>query len=397
MKFNIFYRGPHKFCLPVFLLTVGIAVFGIIMVHSASNYNAERLYGDAMFFTTKQIIGVILGIAVMVLCYFIDYEILKKFWLIALGLGIVVLLIVFIPGIGIESYGAKRWIGFGAFSFQASEIAKFCFIIFAATYMARFKDKMTTFRGALPVICAGGLMCLLIILEPNMSITICVGLLMVTMLLVGGMRLKHLILLAIPAVALIPVLIILEPYRLQRLLAFLDPWASPQGEGFQLIQSLYSLGSGGWFGVGLFNSRQKYSFLPFSESDFIFSIIGEELGFVGCICVVLAFALLIYYGFKMGINAKDRFGCYLAIGITTILAVQVLLNVAVVTGAIPPTGLPLPLVSAGSTSIVMFMAGIGVLLNIYRQSTSTYAAKFTLDFKRNFKDFRQRKNLPSTR
>ena len=263
--------------------------------------------------------------------------------------------------------------------------------------MARFKDKMTTFRGALPVICAGGLMCLLIILEPNMSITICVGLLMVTMLLVGGMRLKHLLLLAIPAIALIPVLIILEPYRLQRLLAFLDPWASPQGEGFQLIQSLYSLGSGGWFGVGLFNSRQKYSFLPFSESDFIFSIIGEELGFVGCICVVLAFALLIYYGFKIGINAKDRFGCYLAIGITTILAVQVLLNVAVVTGAIPPTGLPLPLVSAGSTSIVMFIAGIGVLLNSYRQSTSTYAAKFTLDFKRNFKDFRQRKNLPSTR
>ena len=127
MKFNIFYRGPHKFNLPVFLITIGIAIFGIIMVHSASCYNAERLYDDAMFFTTKQIIGVILGIVVMVLCYFIDYQILKKFWLVALGLGIVVLLIVFIPGIGIESYGAKRWIGFGAFSFQASEIAKFCF------------------------------------------------------------------------------------------------------------------------------------------------------------------------------------------------------------------------------------------------------------------------------
>ncbi len=371
MKYNIFYKGKHQFCWPVFLLTLGIAIFGIFMVYSASNYNAQKLYGDSMFFTTKQIVGVVLGACAMILFYFIDYQVLKKFWITALVVGLVVLILVFIPGIGIESYGAKRWLGFGSFSFQASEVAKFCFIIFTATYMARFKDKMNTFKGALPVLGAGGLMCLLIILEPNMSITICVGVLMVTMLLVGGMRLKHLLLLGIPVLCLIPLLIILEPYRLLRLMAFLDPWASPQGEGFQLIQSLYSLGSGGWFGVGLFNSRQKYSFLPFSESDFIFSIIGEELGFVGALLVVLAFGALIFYGFKIAIHAKDRFGCYLAVGISTILAVQVILNIAVVTGAIPPTGLPLPLVSAGSTSIIMFMAGLGILLNIYRQSQKT--------------------------
>lgn len=374
-KIDFWYRGEHRFCWQIFALTLGIAIFGIIMVYSASSYNAAKTYGDSMFFATKQIVGVVLGAAVMLACYFINYEWLKKISWWALGIGIAVLAIVFIPGVGIESYGARRWIGFGAFSFQASEIAKFCFIIFAASYMSTHHDKMNTFRGALPVICAGGSMCLLIIMEPNMSITICVGVLMVVMLLVGGMRLKHLLLCGIPALALIPILIILEPYRLLRLMAFLDPWASPQGEGFQLIQSLYSLGSGGWFGVGLFNSRQKYSFLPFSESDFIFSIIGEELGFVGCLLLIAAFGALIYFGFKVAVRAKDRFGCYLATGITTILAVQVVLNIAVVTGAVPPTGLPLPLVSAGSTSIVMFMAGLGVLLNIYRQSVNPFATK----------------------
>lgn len=371
-KIDFLYKGEHRFCWPVFLLVIGIAIFGIIMVYSASCYTAEKNYGDAMFFATKQIIGVVLGAGAMILCYFINYEWLQKIGYIALGIGIITLAIVFIPGIGIESYGAKRWIGFGAFSFQASEVAKFCFIIFAASYMAGHREKMGSFLGALPVILAGGIMCLLIIMEPNMSITICMGLLLVVMLLVGGARIKHLLLLAIPAAALVPVLILLEPYRLQRLMAFLDPWASPQGEGFQLIQSLYSLGSGGWFGVGLFNSRQKYSFLPFSESDFIFSIIGEELGFVGCILVIFAFAALIFWGFKIAIHAKDRFGCYLATGISTILAVQVILNIAVVTGAVPPTGLPLPLVSAGSTSLVMFMGAMGILLNIHRQSQNPF-------------------------
>ncbi len=374
-KVDFFYKGNHNFCPPVFLLVLGIAIFGIFMVHSASSFNATKQYGDSMFFTTKQIIGVVLGACAMIFCYFVNYNWLQKIGWLALGIGIAVLCVVFIPGVGIESYGARRWIGFGALSFQASEIAKFCFIIFASTYMAKNYHKMNTFKGTFPVILSGCLMCVLILLEPNMSITICVGVLMIVMLLVGGMKLRHLCLMGLPAIALVPALILLEPYRLKRLMAFLDPWASPQGEGFQLIQSLYSLGAGGWFGVGLGNSRQKFSFLPFSESDFIFSIIGEELGFVGCLLLIFAFGLLIFYGFKIAIRAKNRFGCYLATGITTILAVQVVLNIAVVTGAIPPTGLPLPLISAGSTSLVMFMGGIGLLLNIYRQSLDPFKVK----------------------
>ena len=155
---------------------------------------------------------------------------------------------------------------------------------------------------------------------------------------------------------------------MKRLFAFLDPWVSPQGEGFQLIQSLYSLGNGGWFGVGLFESRQKYLFLPFAESDFIFSIIGEEFGLVGCLALIAVFGVLVYFLIKIGLNAKDRFGCLLSCGVGILIAVQTLLNVAVVTGSIPPTGLPLPFISSGGTSVAVFMAGVGVCLNVHIQS-----------------------------
>ncbi len=365
---KLFYNGKHSVNLWVVIPTILLVVLGIVMVYSASSYSAEQTYGNAMFFAQKQIIGALLGCATLLFCYYMDYKILSKLKYFALGLGLLFLAIVFIPGIGIENYGAKRWIGFGFFSFQASEIAKFCFIIFCAGYMAQHKEKMNTFRGSLPVLCAGFCMCVLILLEPNMSITICVGTVMIVMLLVGGMKLKHLLALGVPIVAAAVGLILLEPYRMLRITAFLDPWASPQGEGFQLIQSLYSLGSGGWFGVGLFNSRAKYSFLPFSESDFVFAILGEELGLVGAGLVLLLFVILIVQGYKIAINSNSRFGCYMATGISSIIAIQVILNVAVVTGLVPPTGLPLPLMSAGGTSLVVFLASIGVLLNIHRQN-----------------------------
>ncbi len=173
---------------------------------------------------------------------------------------------------------------------------------------------------------------------------------------------------SIPAGAVVPLLVILEPYRLKRLMAFIDPWATPQGEGFQLIQSLYGLGSGGLFGVGLFNSRQKYLFLPFAESDFILSIIGEEIGFFGVCLLMFVFLYLIFNLIKIALNSKDRFGAMLVSGVAFIIGVQTLLNIAVVTGSIPPTGLPLPFISSGGTSITVFMAGIGICLNVLRQN-----------------------------
>jgi cell division protein FtsW len=280
----------------------------------------------------------------------------------------VLLLLVFVPGVGVENYGAKRWINLPFFTIQASEIAKFGFIVFTASYMAKNYKKMSKFKSILPVLLVGGAMCLLIILEPNMSITMCMIMLIFVMLFIGGARIKHFLVLALPVIALVPVLIMLEPYRMQRLVAFLNPWESPLEEGYQLIQSFYALGSGGLFGVGLFNSRQKYLFLPFSESDFIFSIIGEELGFFGCVAVIAVYLIIIWRAVVISKNSTDRFGCYLSSGITAIIAIQVLINIAVVSGSIPPTGLPLPFVSAGTSSLVVFCAGVGVLFSVERFS-----------------------------
>lgn len=365
---NIFYKGGQPINIGVVVPAILLSVFGVLMIYSASNYNASKIYENELFFLNKQLIGLLVGIFALFFTYFLDYHVLLKFRYIALVLGVVLLSAVFIPGIGIENYGAKRWIGFGSFSFQASEVAKFCFIVFCAGCLSKKQQKIQTFLGVLPVLAAGFLYCVLIMLEPNMSITVCVGGTMLVLLLVGGAKIKHLILLLVPLLLLVPVLILIEPYRLLRVMAFLDPWASPQGEGFQLIQSLYSLGSGGFFGVGFLNSRAKYSFLPFSESDFIFSIIGEEFGFIGAVFVLLVFLVLVVSGYKIASKARDRFGCFLAAGISTIILLQVFFNVAVVSGLVPPTGLPLPFVSFGSTSLVMFLAAIGVLLNISKQS-----------------------------
>lgn len=345
-----------------------LVAFGVLMVYSASFYSAQLTYGDSMFFMKKQLVGAIIGLASMIILYFIDYRFLKKLKWISLIVSLVLLLLVFVPSIGVKVYGARRWINLGFFTLQPSEIAKFGFIIFASSSLAKMQRQVKSFKGILPTLIAGGIICCLIILEPNMSITICVGVTMITLLFVGGARFKHFCFLAIPIALLVPLLIILEPYRLRRLVAFLDPFASASSEGFQLVQSLYAVGSGGLFGVGLFNSRQKYLFLPFAESDFIFSIIAEEFGFVGSCVLILVFGIVIARGIIIAMKAPTRFGCYLASGITTIIAVQLVVNIAVVTGSIPPTGLPLPFISAGSTSLVMFMSAIGVLLNIDKQS-----------------------------
>ena len=358
----------NKTYLLISLLVFGLAIFGCVMVYSASFYSAQIRYSNKYFFLIKQVIGVILGIVGFVFFTYIDYHILKKIRYPILIITIVLLVCVFIPGFGVESFGAKRWINLLGVSIQPSELAKFSLVIFVASYLSDNHDKIKTFKALLPVFLVGGILCVLVILEPSMSVTMCIAIVIFFMLIVGGMSKKHTIFFSCCGASLIPLLIISEPYRLKRLFAFIDPWLSPQGEGFQLIQSLYSLGSGGWFGVGLFNSRQKYLFLPFAESDFIFSIIGEEFGYVGCIVLMLTYLVLVYLLIKIALNAKDRFGCLLVIGIAYIIGVQMLLNVAVVTGSIPPTGLPLPFISAGSTSLLVFMSAIGVVLNVDRQS-----------------------------
>jgi len=363
-------RKTYKTNYTLFFLMLILLTLGCVFVFSASFYQAELSYGDKFFFLKKQIFGIAVGFVCYLFFSRFDYKKFDKIRFILLAVSIVLLCAVFIPGVGLTNYGATRWINLRFITFQPSEIAKFAFIIFAASYLSKSSEKIKSFKGILPVLLVGGIFCVLIILEPNMSITICMALLMVIMLFVGGTKFKHFAFLAVPALMVVALLIIAEPYRLKRLVAFLDPFASASNEGFQLVQSILGISLGGWFGCGIFQSRQKYLFLPFSESDFIFSIIAEETGFFGCVLIILIFLSLFLTIIKIAKRAKDKFGYLVAVGIGSLILIQVILNVCVVTGLVPPTGLPLPFISAGSTSIMIFMSMLGVVQNVHRQSVN---------------------------
>ncbi len=368
IKHTVKSNTVGKSDIPLIIVVVLLVGLGILMVYSAGSYTGERLYGNKFYYVYKQLVGVVLGAAVMFTMSRVDYHILGKLRYVILAVSVILLAIVFIPGVGITNYGARRWINLPFFTIQASEVSKFGFIVFAAAYIGSHEDKISSFKGILPVIAVGAVICVLIILEPNMSVTICMAMLMIVMLFLGGARIKHLLMIILPLIAAAVVLILIEPYRFARLMAFIDPWESPLEEGYQLIQSYYGLGAGGLFGVGLFNSRQKFSFLPFAESDFIFSVIGEELGLFGCLAVMCAYIFLIRRALKISLGASDKFGSLLASGIAAIIAIQVTVNIAVVTGSIPPTGLPLPFISSGSSGLIVFMASIGVLNSVKRRS-----------------------------
>lgn len=354
--------------IPLLICIFLMVGFGCVMIYSASSYVGKVQYGDSLFFVKKQLIGVVFGTLAFIGVQFLPYQKLIKLKIPAVIIAAVLLVLVFVPGVGVTNYGATRWLGFGSFTLQPSEIAKYAFVLFAAAYFSKNYEKVKTFRGVLPVLAVGVLFCLLIIAEPNMSITMCVGLLMLAMIFLSGTNLKTFAIILIPFVVAVPVLILLEPYRLQRLSAFIDPWASPKGDGYQLIQSLYALGNGGLFGVGLFNSTQKYRFLPFAESDFIMSVMGEELGFFGLAAFFLVAGFIVYRGFKIAARCKDRFGFLLSAGITLVYGIQVVINALVVSGTIPPTGLPLPLISSGNTSLIITMASMGVLYAVSRSN-----------------------------
>ncbi len=354
----------------ILILTTILAAFGVLAIYSASRYVAKTQYGDGLYFVKKQFLGLLLGVIGMLTCGRLNPQRLrgKKVRWALYAIPVILLALVFVPGLGVTNYGATRWIGVGGVTLQPSELAKYGFVVFAAAYMSDDIGRMRTLKGALPVLLTGGGVCALIIIEPNMSVTICVAVLMLAMMYLGGMKIRYFVILCIPALLALPAMIIAEPYRLSRLSAFLDPWENPRGEGYQLIQSLYALGNGGWFGTGLFNSRQKYRFLPFAESDFILSIIGEEFGFFGTSLLFIVCGLLIWRGIRVAKKADDLFSFLLASGITLVYGIQTVVNALVVSGSIPPTGLPLPLISAGNTSLIITMSSMGVLYAISARS-----------------------------
>ena len=363
-------EGFFSFDKPLAVSAAVLSCMGLLFIYSASSYSAELQYGDAFRYVETQAVALALGVAAMFAVSFVRPEKIKKYSFVLFAVGVALLAAVFVPGFGVESYGAKRWINLGFFTVQPSEYAKFAMVAFLAAFAA--KKGVGTFPRALVFLATAGLVCLLLLLEPNMSVTICVGAAAFVLLFAAGAKPTHLAVILVPVAALGIALIVAEPYRVRRLLAFLDPWSSPLDEGYQLIQSYYALGSGGLFGVGLFNSRQKYLFLPFAESDFILSVIGEETGFFGVLGVLALFAVIIVRGTLIAARARDRYSCYLAAGITALLALQTLMNVAVVCGAVPPTGLPLPFVSAGGSSLVCYFAAVGALLSVSRYSSGVF-------------------------
>lgn len=377
---RIDFAEVFAFDKPLAIAVLILSLLGILFIYSASNYSANVQLGDAYHYVKTQAIALFVGILTMFGLSFFDVKKLKKYALPLYIVGLILLALVFLPVLGVESYGAKRWLNLGFFTIQPSEYTKFFMVMLIASFMS--KHDMSKFKNVCVVLVLGGLVALLLILEPNMSITMCVVAVLFAMLFFGGIKGGHLVLLIVPVIVGAVLLVLVEPYRMKRLLAFVDPWESPLEEGYQLVQSYYALGSGGLFGVGIGNSRQKYLFLPFAESDFILSIIGEETGLFGVLVIMLLFLFVAYRGIKIAKYAKTRFACYLAYGIVAVLAVQTLLNFAVVCGAIPPTGLPLPFMSAGGSSLVAYMAAMGILLSISRNQvrflrTDSFAAQKT--------------------
>ena len=367
------------------LLTVTLlCAFGLVMVFSASYYYAQNTAStnyDGYYYIRKQAVYLALGYPTMILLSFFDYKRLEGFKVIGMLISLVLLVAVLI--FGHELNGAKRWLVIAGQSIQPSEVAKFGMMLYMCAFMSKKHAVMKSFKyGMLPMLLVIGVVCGLVMLQPNMSMAVIMGMLGYALLFVGGCDGKQMILLLIAAIGAFVLLAVIEPYRMARLTSFTDPWKDPLGTGYQLIQSFYAIGSGGLFGRGLNNSRQKLLFLTYGESDFIFAVVCEELGFFGALAIMLAYGFIIYRGIRVALRCRDRFGSLLAAGITVVFAIQIFVNIGVVTGAFPTTGQALPFISAGGSSMVIFLAAMGVLLNISRSTEGSMQPVVRAAFRR---------------
>lgn len=349
---------------------VTLLTIGIVMIFSASSIRGEELFNDSYHFLKRQIIFAIIGLIAMIAAIKIDYHFFKKNAKLILLFAIFLLTIVLIPGLGKSVGGSRRWLGIGSFGGQPSEIAKLAIIIYIAQFYTRKKDQIKNFKkGVLPILIVTGVVFFLILLEPDLGTAILILGLVFIMLFANGAKIWHLILMVAGSIPAIYLFISMEPYRKERLLVFLNPWADPLDSGYHIIQSLLALGSGGFFGVGLGNSHQKFLYLPEPGTDFIFAIIGEELGFLAIMIVILLYLIIAWKGLKISYNTEDKFGSILAMGITVMIVVQAILNMAVVTASVPITGITLPFISYGGSSLVVFLFSVGILLNISKNNT----------------------------
>lgn len=359
------YIKPLGYDFTVMFIVLTLVLFGVVMIFSSSYYKtmtSESFNNDMFWFLKRQSIWAVLGIIAMVFCMNVPYHFWKRFARLAYWLSNFFL--VLLPFVGIEAGGQKRWLGVGSMQFQPSEFTKIAVILYLSLYVIDHRKELANIKGFLKA-CLVLLIPVALIAVSNFSSALLVGLMGATILFIASPRIWYFGVGAVGAGILGAIAILLFPYRIGRIKTWLDPWADPTNTGFQTIQSLYALASGGLFGLGLGQSRQK-TFLPEAYNDIIFAIICEELGIVGAALVILLFAVLIWRGIRIAMNAKDTYGMLVATGITAVIAFQSIINMGVVTNTIPNTGQPLPFVSYGGTSLLFLMAMVGILLNISR-------------------------------
>lgn len=364
---------PRKLTPDLWLFGVVIALvsIGIVMVYSASAIIAAERFHDPFLFLRKQSIWALLGFGCLWGAMRLDYRRLQALVVPLLVLSLVLLALVLAPPFGQTINGTRRWFHAGPFSFQPVELAKFSLVLYLAAFLSRRQEAMRSFgQGLVPPLLVAGLMALLTVAQPDLGNSLALIMLTLALAYLAGARLAHMLAIAGTALPVVVILIATKPYRWRRMVAFLNPWDDAQGSGFQIIQSFLALGSGGWLGLGLGESKQKLFYLPEPYTDFIFAIIGEELGLLGATIVIALFAVLIWRGLRVGLRAPDAFGSYLALGLTIMLATQTLVNLGVVTGTLPTKGLPLPFISFGGSALIMAMFSAGVLLNISQHTSS---------------------------
>lgn len=357
----------HHFDFPLFIVLMLICAFGLVMLFSASYYYASVKYGDGMYFLKRQLVFFAVGLAGLFLLSNVKYKVWRKITIPAYVVVCLLLGLTLVPGIGVKINEARRWINVAGFQFQPSEFAKIMLVIALSALMCSKRVHMQSLiQGILPACLVLVPFAGLIILQPNFSMVLLLCFITYAMLYLGGTRLSHRFLLVLIGLAAGLLAIKLAGYRMTRIDTYLNPESDPTGAGYQAMQSRIALGSGGFFGQGLNYSRQKLLYLPERENDYILAIIGEELGFFGCFMLIAAYAFVIWRGITVALRCSDRFGRLLAGGIVSMLAIQVILNIGVVTSAIPSTGQTLPFVSYGGTSLMMYLGSMGILLNISR-------------------------------
>lgn len=367
---NIFIDG--KMDLTFLFLLLIILTVGLVMLFSASYIFANTYYGNSYYFITKQAGFAVVGVALMLLVSKIDYHFIRKFAIPFYIIMVIFLVVMLILPPMVSGTSVKRWFSIGPINFQPSELAKFAVILLLAHLIAANQKLMKTFRfGFLFLGLVVGVVCVLVVLEPHLSATVLIFLIGAVMMVVGGLQLRYIFGgLAVAAAGVIAVLSGVVGYARDRITFWLNPWSAPVGEGYQTIQSLLSIGSGGWLGRGLGQSRQKYLWVPEPHNDFIFAIVCEELGVIGALIIIILFCLLMWRGFVIAMKAPDKFGSLLAMGLTFQVGLQMTLNVLVVTNTIPNTGISLPFFSYGGTSLMILLLEMGIVLSVSRSCSS---------------------------